>query len=200
VDVSVPDRLWHDPQVRADLSPSLEVIIDEPGRRLTVLLATPSAVVTESRYPAGWPGADPHIHRRHADIFHVVEGALVFLLGPAHPEHRIEAGGTVVAPAGIVHGFRVAPETDAVYLNVHAPGMGFDVYLRKRRLVSGSDVDALAAAHDIYDEPADGGLPAERGVISTDGLVQTWRRWAPPGDGTDRASEVMTVALVTNDR
>jgi quercetin dioxygenase-like cupin family protein len=188
-------RLWHDLHVCAELSPSLDVIVDEPRRKLTVLLATPETVVTESRYPAGQPGADPHIHRLHADIFHVLEGAIMFLLGADHTEHRIDAGTTVIAPPGMVHGFNMAPDTDTAYLNVHAPGMRFDVYLRKRRLVSGSEVDALTAAHDIYDEPPDGGLPAEQAVISSDGLIETWRRWAPPGAETDRAAEGMAVAL-----
>jgi quercetin dioxygenase-like cupin family protein len=173
----------------------MEVLTDEPPRRLTVLVATADAVVTETRYPAGQPGADPHIHRLHADIFHVMEGALMFLLGPGHAMHRIEAGGTVIAPPGIVHGFDVAPDADTVYHNAHAPGMGFDVYLRNRRLVPAAEVSALAASHDIYDEPPDGGLPAEHGVISSDGMVETWRRWAPPGAETDRAAEVMALAF-----
>jgi quercetin dioxygenase-like cupin family protein len=185
--------------VGSDLSPSREVLIDEPPRYLAVLLATPEAVVTETRYPAGQAGADPHVHRLHADVFHIVEGAIVFLVGPDHTRHRIDAGGTVIARPGMVHGFDVAPDTDTVYLNVHAPGMGFDVYLRTRSSLPDAEFEAFAALHDIYDEPDDGGLPEGEGVISRDGLIETWRRSAPPGAQTGRVAELMAVALALVD-
>ncbi len=166
-----------------------------PGRRLAILISSLEAVVTESRYAAGTPGADPHIHCLHADIFHIVAGALEFLVGPDHAERSLGAGDTVLVPPGLVHGFRVAADADTVYVNAHAPGMGFDVYLRERRSVPEAQLEAFFARHDIYDEPPDGGLPADRVVISPDGLVQTWRQWAPPGSTTDRAAEAMSAGL-----
>jgi quercetin dioxygenase-like cupin family protein len=176
--------------------PTLEQITDRPGRQLVVLMATPEAVVTESRYAAGQPGADPHVHRRHADIFHVVEGALVFVVGPARAEHRLSRGDTVIAPPGLVHGFRVPASEDSWYLNVHAPGVGFDVYLRERGIVDDrGQLDAMADRHDSYDVPADGGLPVEHAVIAAGGLVATWRAWAPPGQETETAAAAMEAAL-----
>jgi quercetin dioxygenase-like cupin family protein len=193
--ISAAAPVWHDPGVADGMSPAVHVISDAPGNVLRVLVATPEAVLTESRYHAGRPGADPHVHRRHADIFHIVHGALVFLLGPAHDEHRLTVGDTVIAPPGVVHGFRVAADEDTVYLNVHAPGFGFDVYLEKRRGLTGAALEAMAAAHDVFDEPRDGGLPAGRGVIAPDGLIETWRRWAEPGAETDRVAEVMAMGI-----
>jgi len=32
-------------------------------------------------------------------------------------------------------------------------------------------------------------------VISSAGLVETWRRWAPPGEDTETAAAVMRAAL-----
>jgi quercetin dioxygenase-like cupin family protein len=170
----------------------MEVITDRPGRRLRVLLAMPEVVVTESRYAAAQPGARPHVHRRHADIFHVVEGAVVFSIGADDAKQLAEAGQTVIIPPGLVHGFDVAPEHDSLFLNAHAPGVGFDVYLQQRRGVEqGPELDSLAARYDSYDPPADGGLPPESAVLSAAGLVETWRAWAPDGE----ASEVVGAAL-----
>jgi len=53
----------------------------------------------------------------------------------------------------------------------------------------------MADRHDIYDEPADGGLPEDRAVISTAGLVESWWSWAPPGENTEAAAAVMAAAL-----
>lgn len=176
--------------------PSLEVITDRPDRRLVVLMSTPEAVVTQARYGPGQPGASPHVHRRHADLFHVVEGGLEFLLGPNHSRHRLDSGQTVIAPPGVVHGFDLPASEAGWFLNVHAPGVEFDVYLRERGLIEDRALlDAKAARHDIYDEPADGGLPEDRAVISSAGLVETWRSWAPPGEDTETAAAVMRAAL-----
>ena len=117
--------------------PSLEVITDRRDRRLVVLMSTPEAVVTEARYGPGQPGANPHVHRRHADLFHVVEGGLEFLLGPNHAWHRLGPGQTVIAPPGVIHGFQL-PAADSYgrtykfdvmpgiyynYISVNYPGL-----------------------------------------------------------------------------
>jgi mannose-6-phosphate isomerase-like protein (cupin superfamily) len=170
----------------------MEVITDQRGRRLAVLLAMPEVVVTESRYAAAQPGAQPHVHRRHADIFHVVGGAVVFSIGPDDAKQLAEAGQTVIIPPGVVHGFDVSPVHDSVFLNAHAPGLGFDVYLKERRGVrAGPERDALAARYDSYDPPADGGRAPESAVLSAAGLIETWTAWAPHGE----ASEVVGAAL-----
>jgi mannose-6-phosphate isomerase-like protein (cupin superfamily) len=69
------------------------------------------------------------VHLRHADCFHVLEGALEFTLGEARRTVRVEAGTSVVVPPGVAHTFSPAAER-ARYLNVHAPGLGFVDYVR----------------------------------------------------------------------
>ena len=60
--------------------------------------------VTESRYARGERGPEPHVHRHHADAFYVLEGELVFGLGPNVREEVAASAGTLVLvdfhPAG----------------------------------------------------------------------------------------------------
>ena len=138
--------------------PSLEVITDRPDRRLVVLMSTPEAVVTQARYGPGQPGASPHVHRRHADLFHVVEGGLEFLLGPNHSRHRLGPGQTVIAPPGVVHGFDLPASEAGWFLNVHAPGVEFDVYLRIVKITRASMAYACAVSR--------GGEPIATGALT----------------------------------
>jgi quercetin dioxygenase-like cupin family protein len=176
----------------------MELITDRPGRRLTVLLAAPEVVVTESRYAAGQPGAGAHVHRRHADIFHVVEGAVVFLIGP-EARQLVSAGQTVILPPGLVHGFDVSPGHDSVFLNAHAPGVGFDAYLREGSSADPAEMEAFAARYDSYDPPADGGLAPDLAVVSAAGLVEAWTAWAPSSDESAFVAAVLTEALELTD-
>jgi mannose-6-phosphate isomerase-like protein (cupin superfamily) len=92
-----------------------------------------------------YDGASRHVHLRHADCFHVLEGALEFRLDGETV--RAEAGMSIVVPPGVPHEFTSAGS--ARFLNVHAPSFGFVEYLRK--VDAGEIVDA--AAHDVYDFP-----------------------------------------------
>ena len=66
---------------------------------------------------------EAHEHAAEDDSFYILEGTMTFLLGddavPAPP------GTFVLAPPGVVHGFRNDGSTPVRMLNVHAPG-GFD--------------------------------------------------------------------------
>ena len=62
-------------------------------------------------------GVAPHVHRKHADAFYVLDGEMEFHL--AGKTVRAAAGWFVLSPATVVHGF--GPGT-ARMLNFHAPG------------------------------------------------------------------------------
>jgi mannose-6-phosphate isomerase-like protein (cupin superfamily) len=98
--------------------------------------------VLEYAVSPGYTGADLHIHLRHADCFHVLEGELEFTVDGRSV--RGEQGTTVVVPPGVPHAFTGVGR--ARFLNVHAPSCGFVEYLR--RLDAGDDVDT--AAYDVY--------------------------------------------------
>jgi mannose-6-phosphate isomerase-like protein (cupin superfamily) len=126
---------------------------------LTIVAARDELVMTESLYPPGKAGPDPHIHRHHADCFYVLGGELAFRVGPELELVSAVPGTFVMVPPEVVHTFRNEAPGDARFLNLHAPGCGFDEYLR-----NGADWDSI-------DTPDGGGRPADEVVVR------------PPGEG-----------------
>jgi thiamine-phosphate pyrophosphorylase len=116
--------------------------LTKPHRSALVKVQRPELDVLEYFVDAEYDGADAHIHLRHADCFHVLEGELAFETGDG--ELRAEAGTSVVVPPGVVHAFTSVGR--AHFLNVHAPSCGFSEYLRL--LDAGKDFDA--GAYDSY--------------------------------------------------
>ena len=140
-----------------------ETIFDSERSTLRVLVDREELTVTWFRYAPGEKGPDPHIHLRHTDAFYVLEGELELALGPGAAEIvRAVAGTFVAAPPEVVHTFRNASGGEAVFLNFHAPSMGFGDMLRARR--DGRDEDA--EHFDQLDPPPDGGRPLADAVVS----------------------------------
>ena len=127
-----------------------ELIGDSPDRRVEILLEHDAVHVTWSRFGSGRDGADPHIHRRHTDMFYVLDGELTLKLESG--EVTVPAGTLVAIPPLVVHGFRNAADADLRYLNLHAPGTGFADYMRGLR-------DGRRVPFDQEDPPADGTRP-----------------------------------------
>jgi mannose-6-phosphate isomerase-like protein (cupin superfamily) len=142
-----------------------EVIYDHPVGGITLLAGGEHVVVSEIRLGPGNDGPAPHIHHTHSDGFYVLEGELTVRLGDA--EHQLGRGGFVTMPPGVVHTVRNTTDTDVRVLNVHAPGAGFDDYLR-----AGRDGDQETRERfDQDDPPADGGRdPGDAALVQ-------------PGDG-----------------
>jgi quercetin dioxygenase-like cupin family protein len=138
---------------------SREQIIDTPARQGTFLIASEDLTITHSRYAAGEHVAGRHIHRGHTDSFYVLEGELIFEIGPEGETITVSAGGFISAPPGLAHGFRVADSGPASWFTVHAPDGGFAAFMRGLR-------DGIQVEWDIAPVPADGGLPADHAIIS----------------------------------
>jgi len=126
--------------------------------------------MTESRYGPGERGPDPHVHLAHADAFYVLEGELVFGLGPGGAE-RVHAprGTLVLVPQGLVHRFANEGAGDTRFLNIHAPSCGFAESLRIRR--DGGDYDGTR--FDSFDPPLDGDRPVSDAVVRKGGQGET---------------------------
>jgi mannose-6-phosphate isomerase-like protein (cupin superfamily) len=135
-----------------------EVITDREARTVRVTAGWDELVVTESRYGQGERGPDLHVHREHADAFYVLDGRLVF--GLADIELTAGPGTFILIPPNVAHTFRNEEEADARFLNFHAPGKGFDDYLRG---------GAKDPAFDSFEPPPDGGLPASEALVSGPG-------------------------------
>lgn len=84
--------------------------------------------VTESWFGSARAGADPHVHHAHADSFYVLEGELAFVVHD--DEVLLGSGGCLVAPPGLVHGFRTTRPSR--FLNFHTPDGRFAANLRER--------------------------------------------------------------------
>jgi mannose-6-phosphate isomerase-like protein (cupin superfamily) len=135
-----------------------ETISDRAERTVLIKAGIDAITVTETRYEAGEEGPEPHIHRRHTDAFYVLEGTIVFGLGPDVRRMEAAAGSFVAAPPGVVHTFRNDGPARARYLNFHAPSERFHDHLREAR-------DGLESSwFDQDDPPEDGGRPVSDAV------------------------------------
>jgi quercetin dioxygenase-like cupin family protein len=126
-----------------------ETTTDRPERTLRILCDFEQLIVSWFRYEPGEEGPEPHIHRQHSDAFYVLEGEVDFGLGP--DVTRLTGGPETlaVAPPNVVHTFRNSSDATAIFLNIHAPSMGFGDVLRGR-----------GREHfDQFDPPEDGGRP-----------------------------------------
>jgi mannose-6-phosphate isomerase-like protein (cupin superfamily) len=140
-----------------------EVIGDTPDRRVEILCDQDALHATWSRFGPRREGADLHVHRRHSDLFYVLEGELTVRLGPEGEALVVPAGTLVRVPPLVVHGFRNASDAELRYLNFHAPGQGFADYMRALR-------DGRSRSYDQEPPPADGGRPKTEAVVGGDEL------------------------------
>jgi mannose-6-phosphate isomerase-like protein (cupin superfamily) len=118
------------------------------GGRIVIKAGFDQLCITESRFVGARPGAEPHLHRRHADSFYVLEGELAVLVHDE--EHPLGPGACVCAPPGVVHGFRSTTTTR--FLNFHTPDGRFAEHLRERNRGEPGGFDSV-------DVPPGSGLP-----------------------------------------
>jgi quercetin dioxygenase-like cupin family protein len=135
-----------------------EIVGDEPHRRVEILSDHDSLHATWTRYGPRREGADLHVHRRHTDLFYVLEGELTIRLGPKGEPVAVPAGTLARMPPLVVHGFRNESDADVAYLNLHAPGRGFADFMRARH-------EGRQFSYDQHPPPADGGRPASAAAI-----------------------------------
>ena len=114
-----------------------EVVGDAPDRRVEILADGDGVHATWSRFGPRRPGADLHVHRRHTDLFYVLDGELEVLLGPEGRPARVPAGALARVPALVVHGFRAGP--------------GGVRYLNLPKLIELKLASGMSAAHRLKD-------------------------------------------------
>jgi thiamine-phosphate pyrophosphorylase len=113
-------------------------------RLALVKVQLPELDVLEYFVDEEYDGASKHVHVRHTDCFHVLEGELV--VTAAGKTIRAQPGTAVVVPPGVEHAFTSVGR--ARFLNVHAPSCGFADYLRKVDAGDAVD-DALYDSHPL---------------------------------------------------
>jgi uncharacterized cupin superfamily protein len=135
-----------------------EIVGDSPERRVEILSDDEALNATWSRFGPRRVGADLHVHRRHTDLFYVLDGELTVGLGADGEGTTVPAGSLARVPPLVVHGFRNESDADVRYLNLHAPGRRFADYMRGLR-------DGRRFAYDQHPPPADGGRPVTDAVV-----------------------------------
>ncbi len=98
-----------------------DTITDRPGRRATVLVEADEVIVSEFDYGPGERGAEPHVHREHADGFLVVDGEFTFHFRDG--SRALPAGTLLFLPPNVVHGFDNAGSADAAGLQLPCAGV-----------------------------------------------------------------------------
>jgi mannose-6-phosphate isomerase-like protein (cupin superfamily) len=132
-----------------------EVVTDDETSRVAILVGTDELAVTVSTYAPGESGPGAHVHHEHVDAFYVLDGEVVFRVGPDLDAVAAGPGTFVAAPPELLHTFRNEGSRDGRFLNLHAPSKDFHRHLR------GEDVD-----FDTDDPPGDGGSPASEAVVA----------------------------------
>src|SRR5919109_3462863 len=118
-------------RMKLDVQPVLlrpgegETTTDRAERTLRILCDFEQIIVSWFRYEPGEEGPNPHIHKQHTDAFYVLEGEVEFGIGPEVTRVTGGPGTFAAAPPGVVHTFKNSSDGTAIFLNVHAPSMGF---------------------------------------------------------------------------
>ena len=95
-----------------------------PGFEIKV--GRPELVLTEALYAVGAAGPDPHVHHDHVDSFWVLEGQLGGESAPTSSRSRAPPGASRLVPPDVLHTFHNPGPGQARFLNMHAPGLGFE--------------------------------------------------------------------------
>ena len=104
-------------------------VLERPGRRAEVKVSRDELVVFEFGMAPETDGTGPHFHKQHVDSFYVLEGELEVTV--ADETQHAHSGDFVHVVPGVVHSFKNSSPERVRFLNVHAPGMRFDEYIRK---------------------------------------------------------------------
>ena len=90
--------------------------------------ASGDSVVGELTAAPGFASYRPHVHRRHEELFYVLEGEFDFFLGDRTV--RVGPGSFINVPPGVMHDFRNPGALPARWLGIFSPG-GLDRYFEE---------------------------------------------------------------------
>ena len=143
-----------------------ETLVARPDATVELLADHPSLAVAAARLAPGTAPPPPHVHAEHTEVFLVLDGTLHVLVGS--DEQVAGANTVVVAPPGVVHTFRA--ETEARFLDFHAPSSGYGAFLRA--LPAEADDWVHAGARGAFDQQpaADGADPSSSVITGIRGI------------------------------
>ncbi len=102
--------------------------------------------IVEFIFDPGCLGPRPHIHRKHEEVFYVLEGEFEFLVGDRGV--RLGPGSVTYIPPGTVHDFRNPGPVLARCLLISCPS-GLDRYFEDMAALGLEGRFSEAALHDL---------------------------------------------------
>jgi quercetin dioxygenase-like cupin family protein len=127
-----------------------EVIAERPSLEVVLLGDATELGISSSRSASRGPSPPPHIHPRHTETFHVLEGEMTFTVDGT--DVHAPAGSWAHVPRGTVHTFSFPGSDDVRFLSVHTPSCGWGAFLHA--LHNARDDAELAAAREAFDQVA----------------------------------------------
>jgi quercetin dioxygenase-like cupin family protein len=99
----------------------------------------------------GADGARPHHHKRSAEMFYIIDGAVRLLSGDQIV--HADAGDVIVVPPNVAHAFAAEPGKHAELLIVIAPGVERFEYFRKLTRIARAEEppETLGEVQNLYD-------------------------------------------------
>ncbi len=94
----------------------------------------------------GFPGPRPHVHRKHEELFYVLEGELDYLVGDQ--SKRLGPGSVSHIPPGVIHDFRNPGPARARCLLVSSPH-GLDRYFEEMAALGWEGKFSESALHEL---------------------------------------------------
>ena len=100
------------------------------------------------------PGTTPHVHREHDELFFVIEGTPTFTV--EDETFEAPAGTLVLVTRGSRHRWWNPRPEPAEVLDIHAPGYGFESFIRELAALSAAGratpaaMAELGARHDDH--------------------------------------------------
>lgn len=125
-----------------------ELVAERPSLDVVLLADAPELGISSSLVAPGGPSPPPHVHPRHAESFHVLEGEMLFTVDGS--EVHAAAGSWIHVPPGTVHWFSFPGAGDVRFLSVHTPSYGWGDFLRA--LHNARTDDDLVAARAAFDQ------------------------------------------------
>ncbi len=133
----------------------------------------------ENVVPGHWSGRGPHFHRRHEELFYVVDGELEFLLDGE--SIGAPAGTFVGVPPGVVHAFRNLTGTPARWVGTIAPHDLEEYFARLSEILARPQGDRPWAVAAVLGEPDHEAIARLREEFDTEEVdVPQWREGTAP--------------------
>jgi mannose-6-phosphate isomerase-like protein (cupin superfamily) len=147
------------------LGPGEGKVIPLPGATMVFKTLSGRAsgdyIVGEFTAEGGFAGPRPHVHRKHEELFYVLDGVFDFFLGDRSV--RLGPGSFIHVPPGVVHDFRNPGRLPARWLGIASSG-DLDRYFEEVMVLAAAGRLSEASLRELrlrYDTEEPDRIPSE---------------------------------------